>query len=132
MFLRAQHIADISDILGSSKYYLFEVYISEISAIFEVPHSPCFLYHRLYSSFPDFAYPELIAPSKNSYSDVEGWDRNLKIYVPFVATVTTVVDNKLVEVLKKDAKRFIFFPFHWPIFVCICKGATALQFCSRT
>ena len=43
IILRGQHITDISDILGSSKYYLFEVYISEISAIFEVPHSPYFL-----------------------------------------------------------------------------------------
>ena len=64
------------------------------------------LFSRLYSSFLDFAYPELDASSKKSYSDVEGWDRNLKIFVPFFSTVTTVVYNKLVEVLKKDAKRF--------------------------
>ena len=55
------------------------------------------MYNRLYSAFLDFAYPELDASSKKSYSDVDGWDCNLKIYVPFVATVTTVVYNKLVK-----------------------------------
>ena len=91
--------------------YLFGVHISETSAIFlSVPLDFYFLSNRLYSTFLDFAYPELDASSKKSYSDVDGWDRNLKIFVPFFATVTTVVYNKLVEVLRKDAKRFLFFP----------------------
>ena len=91
------------------------------------------LFWRLYSSFLDFAYPELDASSKKSYSDVEGWDRNLKIFVPFFSTVTTVVYNKLVEVLKKDAKRFPWislwhFSCPFPIFLLQCNYVRELKF----
>ena len=61
---------------------------------------------RQYSDFLDFAYPELAACSKPHYTAVEGYDRHLKVFVPFFATVYNTVYGLLVEVLEKDASRF--------------------------
>ena len=61
---------------------------------------------REYIQFIDFAYPELDATSKPNYTAVEGYDRNLKVFVPFFATVHNVVYTLLVEVLEKDVSRF--------------------------
>jgi len=42
----------------------------------------CF-YRRQYIEFLDFAYPELDASTKPNYTAVEGFDRHLKVFVPF-------------------------------------------------
>ena len=71
-------------------------------------HSSLFWMHlvRQYTDFLDFAYPELAACSKPHYTAVEGYDRHLKVFVPFFATVYNTVYGLLVEVLEKDASRF--------------------------
>ena len=56
---------------------------------------------REYIQFIDFAYPELDATSKPNYTAVEGYDRHLKVFVPFFATVHNVVYTLLVEVLER-------------------------------
>ena len=57
---------------------------------------------REYTQFLDFAYPELDASSKPNYTAGEGYDRHLKIIVPFFVNVHTL----LVEVLEMNASRF--------------------------
>ena len=67
----------------------------------------CFLlFFSAYLDFIDACYPELDASSKPSYTAVEGYDRQLKVFVPFFATVHNAVYSHLVEVLKKDAASF--------------------------
>ena len=64
----------------------------------------CF-YRRQYIEFLDFAYPELDASTKPNYTGVEGFDRHLKVFVPFFATVHNAVYSLLVEVLERDSAR---------------------------
>ena len=66
---------------------------------------------REYTQFIDFAYPELDASCKPNDTAVEGYDRHLKVFVPFFATVHNVVYTLLVEVLEKDVSRFLFVVF---------------------
>ena len=98
-----QNIGDIGDILS----YLFLLHCRHHFSTVGDTFGFFPLYDRLYTTFLDFSYPELDASSKKTYSNVEGWDHNLKIFIPFFATINTDVYNKLVEVLKKDSKRFL-------------------------
>ena len=74
---------------------------------------------REYTQFIDYAYPELDASSKPNYTAVEGYDRHLKVFVPFFATVHNVVYTLLVEVLEKDVFRFLFF---WVLKFFVLRG----------
>ena len=64
----------------------------------------CFIF-RHYIEFLGFVYPEWDASSRPNYSAVERFDRHLKVFVPFFATIHSTVYSLLVEVLEKDSAR---------------------------
>ena len=53
----------------------------------------------------------MLQANQTTYTDVEGYDRHLKVFVPFFVTVHNVVYTLLVEVLEKDVSRFLFVVF---------------------